>query len=61
MDAHGNRIGLAFDGNGEARSGDSDFEENLQRCICLDTRYLLWVIDKYAGATNLIKEMTLVK
>ena len=61
MDAHGNLIGLAFDGNGEAMSGDIDFEENLQRCICLDTRYMLWVIDKYAGATNLIKEMTLVK
>lgn len=61
IDAKGNLIGLAFDGNGEAMSGDIDFEENLQRCICLDTRYMLWVIDKYAGATNLIKEMTIVR
>ena len=61
IDAKGNLIGLAFDGNGEAMSGDIDFEENLQRCICLDTRYMLWVIDKYAGAHNLIEEMTIVK
>jgi hypothetical protein len=54
-------IGLAFDGNSEAMSGDIDFEENLQRCICLDTRYMLWVIDKFAGAKNLIEEMTIVK
>lgn len=61
INAKGQLIGLAFDGNGEAMSGDIDFEENLQRCICLDTRYMLWVIDKYAGATNLIDEMTIVK
>ncbi len=61
MDANGNLIGLAFDGNSEAMSGDIDFEENLQRCICLDTRYMLWVIDKFAGAKNLIEEMTIVK
>ena len=54
-------IGLAFDGNSEAMSGDIDFEENLQRCICLDSRYMLWVIDIYAGAKNLIEEMDIVK
>ncbi|MBP5516676.1 MAG: S46 family peptidase [Bacteroidales bacterium] len=61
MDAEGNLIGLAFDGNSESMSGDIDFEEQLQRCICLDTRYLLFVIDKYAGAKNLIDEMTIVE
>lgn len=61
MDAEGNLIGLAFDGNSEAMSGDIDFEENLQRCICLDTRYMLFVIDKYAGAKNLIDEMKIVR
>jgi len=60
MDAEGNLIGLAFDGNSEAMSGDIDFEENLQRCICLDTRYLLFVIDKYAGCKRLIEEMDIV-
>ena len=54
-------IGLAFDGNSEAMSGDIDFEENLQRCICLDSRYMLWVIDVFAGAKNLIAEMDIVK
>ena len=61
INAEGQLIGLAFDGNGEAMSGDIDFEENLQRCICLDTRYMLWVIDVYAGAKNLIAEMDIVK
>ena len=61
IDANGNLIGLAFDGNSEAMSGDIDFEENLQRCICLDSRYMLWVIDKYAGAKNLIDEIDIVK
>ena len=45
----------------EAMSGDIDFEENLQRCINLDTRYFLWIVDKYAGAKNLINEMTIIK
>ena len=61
INAHGHLIGLAFDGNSEAMSGDIDFEENLQRCICLDARYMLWVIDVYAGATNLIEEMDIIR
>ncbi|MCR4659932.1 MAG: S46 family peptidase [Bacteroidales bacterium] len=61
INAQGHLIGLAFDGNSEAMSGDIDFEENLQRCICLDARYMLWVIDIYAGATNLIDEMDIVR
>ncbi|KGN82105.1 peptidase S46 [Porphyromonadaceae bacterium COT-184 OH4590] len=61
LDAEGNLIGLAFDGNSEAMSGDIDFEENLQRCINLDVRYMLFIIDKFAGAQNLIDEMKIVK
>ena len=61
INANGVLIGLAFDGNSEAMSGDIDFEENLQRCICLDSRYMLWVIDIYAGAKNLIAEMDIVR
>lgn len=61
INAEGQLIGLAFDGNGEAMSGDIDFEENLQRCICLDSRYMLWVIEKYAGAKNLIDEMDIIR
>ena len=61
INAKGELIGLAFDGNSEAMSGDIDFEENLQRCICVDVRYVLFTIDVYAGATNLIREMNIVK
>lgn len=61
INGRGELIGLAFDGNSEAMSGDIDFEENLQRCICLDTRYMLWVIDVYANAQNLIEEIDIVK
>lgn len=61
LDAYGNLIGLAFDGNSESMSGDIDFEENLQRCICLDTRYMLFVIDKYANAQNIISELDIVR
>lgn len=61
INANGELIGTAFDGNSEAMSGDIDFEENLQRCINLDTRYMLWIVDKFAGAKNLIEEMTIVR
>ncbi len=61
INGNGQLIGLAFDGNWEAMSGDISFEPQLQRTICVDVRYVLFVIDKYAGATNLIKELTLVK
>jgi hypothetical protein len=51
---------VEFYTEGGYMSGDIDFEENLQRCICLDTRYLLFVIDKYAGCHRLIEEMDIV-
>jgi len=61
INAEGYLIGTAFDGNWEAMSGDVAFEPNLQRTISVDIRYTLFIIDKYAGATHLIDEMTLVK
>ena len=61
MNAKGELIGCAFDGNWEAMSGDIAFEDQLQRTISVDIRYVLFVIDKYAGATNLIDEMTIVE
>jgi hypothetical protein len=42
-------------------SGDIAFEPELQRCINVDIRFVLWVIDKYAGATHLIDEMLIVE
>lgn len=61
MDADGNLIGLAFDGNWEAMSGDVIFEPNLQRCICVDIRYVLFMVDKFGGAGWLLDEMNIVK
>ena len=61
IDASGNLIGLAFDGNYEALSHKIAFDKDLNRTICVDVRYVLWCIDKLGGATNLIKELKLVK
>ena len=61
LDAEGNLIGLAFDGNWESMSSDVMFEPDLQRCICVDIRYVLWMVEKYGGASNIIKEITYVK
>ncbi len=60
INGRGELIGLAFDGNWEAMSGDIAFEPDLQRCINVDIRYVLWIMDKYAGAGHLVNEMTLV-
>ena len=61
MDADGNLVGLAFDGNWEAMSGDVIFEPELQRCICVDIRYVLLMLDKFGGAGYLLEEMNIVK
>ena len=61
IDANGNLIGLAFDGNYEALSHKISFDKDLNRTICVDVRYVLWCIDKVGGATNIIQELKLVK
>ncbi len=55
----GEVIGLAFDGNWEAMSGDIVFEQNMQRCINVDIRYVLFVMEKYGEAHRLLKELTI--
>lgn len=60
IDGDGNLIGIAFDGNSEALSGDIVFEKAVQKTINVDVRYVLWVIDKYAGNKRLIKELKLI-
>lgn len=57
----GELIGLAFDGNWEAMSGDVIFEPSLQRCINVDVRYVLFIIDKYGDAGYLLDEMNIVR
>ena len=61
LDAKGNLIGLAFDGNWESMSSDVMFEPDLQRCICVDIRYVLWLVEKYGKADNIIAELTYAK
>ena len=61
LNARGELIGLAFDGNWESLSGDINFDNKLQRCINVDIRYVLFVIDKFGGCKRLIDEMNIVK
>ena len=61
INGKGELIGLAFDGNWEAMSGDLSFEQKVQRTICMDARYLLWCIEKVGKAHNLINELTIIE
>ena len=61
LDAEGRLIGLAFDGNWESMSSDVMFEPDLQRCICVDIHYVLFMVDKFGGAGYLLNEMNIEK
>lgn len=61
LNGKGELIGIAFDGNIEAMAGDVIFDDELQRCINVDIRYVLFLIDKLAGATHIIDELTIAK
>lgn len=61
IDAHGNLIGLNFDRVWEGTMSDINYDRSICRNIMVDARYILFIIDKYAGATWLIDEMKLVK
>ncbi|MBK9291921.1 MAG: S46 family peptidase [Bacteroidetes bacterium] len=61
LDAQGRLIGLAFDGNWEAMSGDIAYEAELQRTISVDIRYVLLIVDKFAGARHIMNELLIVK
>ena len=61
INGKGELIGCAFDGNWESLSGDINFDNNLQRCIAVDIRYVLFIIDKLGGCSHLIDEMTIVE
>ena len=60
MDGNGNIIGLAFDGNWEAMSGNIHFDPANKRTICVDIRYVLWLIEKYGQAPQIVAEMKLI-
>ncbi len=61
LNGKGELIGLAFDGNIEAMAGDVIFDKKLQRTINVDIRYVLWLIDKFSGAKNIIDELDIIK
>ena len=61
LNARGELVGLAFDGNWESMSSDVMFEPDLQRCICVDIRYVLFLVDKLGGAPHIIAELDFAK
>jgi hypothetical protein len=61
IDANGNLLGLAFDGNYEALSHKLAFDKDLNRTICVDVRYVLWCIEKLGGAKHIVDELKLVR
>ncbi|MBQ2321190.1 MAG: S46 family peptidase, partial [Bacteroidales bacterium] len=61
INGDGELIGLAFDGNWESMSGDIIFEPSVQRCICVDIRYVLFVVDRIGGAKNILDELTIAQ
>jgi hypothetical protein len=61
LNGKGELIGLAFDGNIEAMAGDVIFDKKLQKTINVDIRYVLFIIDKYAGAKHIVDEMTIIR
>ena len=61
INGKGELVGIAFDGNWEAMSGDIAYEPELQKCINVDIRFVLWTIDKFAGAGHLVNEMKVIR
>ena len=61
MNAQGELIGINFDRNWEGVGGDIEYLPDYQRSIIVDIRYVLFLIDKYAGADYQLKEMEIVK
>ena len=59
LDRRGRLIGLAFDGNTESLDSNMYYTARYNRCVCVDIRYVLWVLDKYAGMDRILKELDL--
>ncbi|HOG42029.1 MAG TPA: S46 family peptidase, partial [Bacteroidales bacterium] len=57
LNGKGELIGLAFDGNKESLAGDTYYDPVMNKCVCVDIRYVLWVLDKYAGMEHIVAEM----
>lgn len=59
LNAHGELIGLAFDGNKESLASDVFYTPGYNKCVCVDIRFVLWTLDRYAGMTHIIEEIGL--
>lgn len=59
MNSHGELIGLAFDGNKESLASDMLYTPHYNKCVCVDIRFILWTLDRYAGMTRIIDELEL--
>ena len=59
MNSKGELIGLAFDGNKESLASDALWTEGYNKCVCVDIRFILWTLDRYAGMTRIIEELGL--
>ena len=57
MNARGELVGLAFDGNKESLASNYSFTPDYNRCVCVDIRFVLWTLEHYAGMSEVIKEM----
>ena len=57
LNSRGELIGLAFDGNKESLSSDAAYISGYNKCVCVDIRYILWVLDRYAGMDRIISEL----
>ena len=59
LNAEGELIGLAFDGNKESLASDSYYTPGYNKCVCVDIRFILWTLDEYAGMHRIIDELGL--
>ena len=57
LNSKGELIGLAFDGNKESLAGDVWYTPGYNKCVCVDIRFILWTLDRYAGMTRIIDEL----
>lgn len=61
IDGEGNLIGLAFDSNWESLTGEIIYDKNIKRSICVDSRYILFIVDKFANAHNILNEIKIIE
>jgi len=59
LNARGELIGLAFDGNKESLASDVSCTSGYNKCVCVDIRYVLWILRDYVGLERIVKELGL--